>query len=403
MKLTTKNVAKLQVLSGKTERRIFDDELRGFGVRLRLGGKRTWIAQYRIGTRQRIMTLGTLEQLNEGEARRRAKTALSKVHLGIDPQEQKDEARAQANVTLGSVTEQYLMRAERKLKLRSYDEVKRHLRVHWGPLAKVPLGKIGLADVAARLNAIAHDSGPIAANRARAALSALFSWAIGEGLAKSNPVVGSNRACDEIARDRVLSDEELRLIWWHAGEGDYSAIIRLLILTGQRREEVGGMAWGEIDLDKALWSIGGERTKNRRAHDVPLSDEAASIIKPLRREGRELVFGSREGPFQGWSNAKAALDARIAAALHEQRQEMAPWHMHDIRRTVATRMADLGVLPHVIEAVLNHVSGHKAGAAGVYNRASYAAEKRTALALWAEHLRALAGLSTNVLPLKRVG
>jgi integrase len=201
----------------------------------------------------------------------------------------------------------------------------------------------------------------------------------------------------------VLTDNELRLIWRHAGGGDYGAIIPLLILTGQRREEVGGMNWGEIDLDRALWSIGGERTKNRRAHDVPLSDEAASIIKPLRRDGRELVFGSGEGSFQGWSNAKAALDARIAAALHERSQEMAPWRMHDIRRTVATRMADLGVLPHVVEAVLNHVSGHKAGVAGVYNRASYAAEKRNALAMWAEHLRALAGLSTNVLPMKRVG
>ena len=192
---------------------------------------------------------------------------------------------------------------------------------------------------------------------------------------------------EEISRDRVLTNSELPAIWREAGVGDYAAIVRLLILTGQRREEAGGMLWSEIDTAGAVWHIGAGRTKNGLAHDVPLSAAALAVLSGLERHvGRDLIFGAGDGPYQGWSRAKAALDARIAAALG---RPPPPWRLHDIRRTVATRLADLGVLPHVIEAVLNHVSGHKAGVAGVYNRASYAAEKRAALTLWSDHVAAL--------------
>jgi integrase len=235
----------------------------------------------------------------------------------------------------------------------------------------------------------------------------LFTWAIGEGMAHANPVVGTNKACEEVQRDRVLSDEEFRLVWLHAGDGDYGAILRLLILTGQRREEVGGMTWSEIDLSKALWSIGGERTKNGLPHEVPLSSQALLILEPMgRQEGRALVFGTGEGGFSGWSKAKQRLDGRLVEALREQhgpKAELVPWRLHDIRRTVATRMADVGVLPHIVEAVLNHMSGAKRGVAGIYNRSTYSGEKRAALARWAEHVAALAGEGSKVVPLKRAG
>jgi integrase len=387
MKFTKASVERLKLPEGKSEVIYFDDGLAGFGVRIRAGGKRTWIAQYRLGAKQRRMTLGTLDTLDEAEARRRARTALSKVHLGNDPQMEKAERRAQAAVTLGSVVDAYLSRVETRLKPRSFQEVHRHLRHHWAPLSQLAVSNIRRPDVAARLGCIARDNGPFAANRARSALSALFSWAIGEGIANENPVAGTNKATDEISRDRVLSSEELRLAWRHAGLGHYGAIVRLLILTGQRREEVGGMLWSEIDLDAALWSIGPDRTKNGLPHDVPLSPAAVSILRGIpRRDDRDYVFGSSSGPFQGWSNAKAALDARMTAAA-----KMQPWRLHDIRRTVATRLGDIGVLPHVIEAILNHVSGHKAGVAGIYNRAIYAAEKREALNRWAGFVAADAG------------
>ena len=360
---------------------------------MRDGGKRTWIAQYRVGAKQRRVTVGTVETTAAEEARKRAKSILSKVHLGADPQIEKAEARAQASSTLQTVVDRYIAeRAASRLKPRSLEEVERHLRKHWSPLAELPVKKVARADVAAQVAKIAKQNGLFAANRARAALSALFSWAIGEGLADANPVIGTNKATEEVSRDRVLSPEELSLVWREAGGSDYATIVRLLILTGQRREEVGGILWSEIDLEAAMWRIGAERTKNGLAHDVPLSAPAVAILIALnQREGRELVFGAGDGPFQGWSNAKSALDARVAGRLRkkDERSQMSPWRLHDIRRTVATRMADLGVLPHVVEAVLNHVSGHKAGVAGVYNRSSYAAEKRAALDLWASHVMAL--------------
>ena len=177
----------------------------------------------------------------------------------------------------------------------------------------------------------------------------------------------------------------------------------MLILTGQRRDEVGDMAKSEVSLAARKWNIPRERTKNGRAHEVPLPDLALGILEPaILREGREkrdLIFGDGVGGFSGWSKAKAAIDERIAEATGAA---PTPWRLHDLRRTAATQMAELGVLPHVVEAVLNHVSGHKAGVAGVYNLALYAAEKRRALDLWAAHVEAIVAgrAASNVIPLK---
>jgi len=404
MKLTNASVTGLKLPVGKSERLVFDDSLPGFGLRIRVGGKRTWIAQYRLGRQQRRLTLGTVEAIDAVEARKRAKDALARVQLGRDPQAEKAAERVPQSreMTLGELVERYLPRAERKLKASSYAGVVLHLQKHWKPLHTHEIRNLERRHVAAELGRIAVSSGLYGANRSRAVLSSLFTWAIGEGLAETNPVVGTNKATDEISRDRVLSQDELRLVWQCAGSGDYGAIVRFLILTGQRREEVGGMLWSEIDLDAGLWSIGAARTKNALPHDVPLSSPAVSILHEISRRGdRDYVFGSSQGPFQGWSNAKRSLDVRILAKLGEK-PKLKPWRLHDIRRTVATRMSELGVLPHVVEAVLNHISGHKAGVAGVYNRASYAAEKRHALDLWAAHVLAITeGKAANVVPLRR--
>jgi integrase len=400
MKLSNASVAGLKLPAGKSELLVFDDTLPGFGVRLRAGGKRSWIAQYRIGPQQRRLSLGTVEALDAAEARKRARDAFARVQLGRDPQAEKIEARAPKarEMTLGDVVDRYLPYAERKLKASTYSGVVLHLRKHWQPLHAHEIQNLERRHVAAELARIAASSGPYGANRSRAALSVLFAWAIGEGLTDANPVVGTNKATDEIARDRVLSGNEAGLIWRHAGTGQYGAIVRLLLLTGQRREEVAAMQWPELDLDKGVWSLPASRTKNGRAHDVPLSQPAIEILQgQARQPNRNLVFGEGPGPFQGWSNAKKALDKRLQAA-----GMAASWRLHDLRRTAATRMADLGVQPHVVESLLNHISGHKSGVAGVYNRSSYAGEKRNALDLWAAHVLALAeGKAANVVPLRR--
>ena len=339
-------------------------------------------------------TLGAVEAVHIEEARQEARKILAKVQLGGNPRADKAMARASASVTLGAVTRLYLERcAKRTLKPRSYDEVERYLTKHWAPLATTSIEALHRRVVATRLGEIAVENGPFAANRARAALSALFTWAMGEGLAEGNPTVGTNRATDETKRDRVLSDTELVQVWQACRADDYGRIVRLLLLTGQRREELGGLGWPEIAQSKALWCIPAARTKNGLPHDVPLSPQALLILSEIRkRDHRDLVFGDGLGGFQGWSKAKAALDERILAKRAKTigGGNLVPWRHHDIRRTVVTGMNNLGIQPHVVEAVVNHVTGpSRQGVAGVYNRAAYAAEKRQALERWAAHLEAL--------------
>jgi integrase len=402
------SIARVKLPADKSEEILFDDALAGFGLRLRVGGKRTWIAQYRLGKKQRRITLGTPETLNADEARKAARSVMAKVHLGVDPQAAKIEAKVKAAGTLGTVVDRFLEHANARLRPRSYVEVERHLSKHWAPLKGLAVHGITRGNIAARLAEIAKESGPVAANRARASLSSFYTWAMREGLADVNPVVGTNKAAEEQSRDRVLSDTELLEVWNACRDDDYGRIVRLLILSGQRREEVGGMEDAEIDVEKRLWSIPRERTKNRLPHDVPLSEPALAILKEApRRKSSGHLFGDADGrPFSGWSGARDALDERMAKSRpkpsgKQRRQDAPRWHLHDIRRTVATRMAELGVLPHVIEAVLNHVSGHRAGVAGIYNRATYAAEKRQALDRWAAHVEALvAGTPDNIVPLR---
>lgn len=390
MKLTQKNIQAIALPAGTTDKIFFDDDLPGFGLRIRAGGKRVWVAQYRIGTTQRRMTL-PVSKANADEARKWAKGVLAKAQLGQDAQTEKATVKAESAVTLGAVADRYLEHAETILKPRSYVETERYLRKNWLALAKLPIARIERAQVAAQLTKIRKENGPYAANRARAALSAMFAWAIGEGTAHANPVIGTNKD-KEAKRERVLTGEEISLIWQEAGEGDYADIVRLLVLTGQRRQEVAGMLWSELDLHKKMWSLPADRTKNGLPHNVPLSGKALAILQGrTKKENRDLVFGVGDGAFQGWSNAKTKLDARLIARLQkvDEKARLLPWRVHDIRRTVATGLGGLRVLPHVVEAALNHISGHKAGVAGLYNKSTYDPEKRQALDLWAKHVTGL--------------
>jgi integrase len=402
MRLDEKGISKLKLTDGKAEAIIFDDDLPGFGVRLRAGGKKTWIVQYRVGRQQRRLSLGAVSKaMNAKMAREAADRELAKIKLGGDPQKEKSDLRRRPEDTFEAVAARFLRERKADLKPQSYEQFNLHLTQHWSPLGAVSIRQISRSDIANQLAKIAEQRGRYAANRARATLSAFYNWAIGGALCDANPVVGTNRN-DEMSRDRVLRDDEAVGIWRACRDDDHGRIVRLLLLTGQRRDEVGAMRRPEIDLKARKWSIPGERTKNGKPHDVPLSDAAIDILKPAIKRaedlGHELVFGVRgERGFKGWGKAKLALDRRIAAS------EAKPWRLHDLRRTLATRMGDLGVLPHVVEAVINHISGQKAGVAGIYNRALYWPERRQALDLWAAHIEALvAGAATsNIISLRR--
>jgi integrase len=215
----------------------------------------------------------------------------------------------------------------------------------------------------------------------------MFTWAMREGLALVNPVANTNKR-QERPRDRVLVDAELRAVWQALGDGEYATIVKLLMLTGQRANEIAGLRWSEIDFDRGVISLPGSRTKNGKPHELPMASQVRALLQAQPRiEGRELVFGKGDGPFSGFSRCKEVLDNAVA---------LAPWVLHDLRRSVATGMADIGIQPHIIEAVLNHVSGHKGGIAGIYNRAQYSTEKAQALARWDEHVCGVVGMRARL-------
>jgi len=379
MKFTIVSVARFRLPSGKSEHIEFDDAMPGFGLRIRAGDKnehRTFIAQYKIGSKHRRITLGNVAKVTLEDARQSARIIFGKIAKGEDPANEKAEAREATSHTLGSVIAKYLEAKEPALRASSYRETRRHLENYWKPLHGLALSSIGRANVAAQLTALAKNSGRVTANRSRASLSAMFKWAIGEGLCDHNPVVGTNTQDEGGPRERSLSDAEMAKVWLAAPENDYGRIVQLLMLTGCRREEIGGLKWSEIDAGARIITIASNRTKNGREHSLHLCDQALAILKQIPKRDREYVFGVGQGGFSGWSRRKKDLEQ--AANLKVE------WTLHDLRRTVRTGLGKLGVQPHIAEAVLNHLPPKLIR---TYDRNTYVAEKRDALDKWAAHLK----------------
>jgi integrase len=391
VKLTNETVRALPVKGSDTL--YADSETPGLYLRVRAGGSRSFIIQWRQGQFQRRSTVGKVGILSVDEARKRARKLLVGIDDGHDPVAAKAKARVDDKQIFETVAREYLERRVRDMKPRSLEGTRLHLLKYFKPLHRLPLRKIDRGMVAVELRSISKERGAVAADRGRSTLSAFFGWAIGEGIAEVNPVVGTNKASKNASRERVLSDAELVAIWNASPGSDFGRIVKLLMLTGQRRDEIADLRRAEI-VDSVL-ALPAERTKNSRPHDVPLSPQALAVLDDHpERAGREYIFGDGEGGFSGFSKAKERLD---------EASGVIDWTLHDLRRTMATRMADLGVQPHVIEAILNHLSGHKAGVAGVYNRSTYAAEKRAALDLWGTHVQMLLARleGANVTALRR--
>jgi len=367
---------------------LWDQSVNGFGAR-RQRRDVFYLLRYRLNGRQRFITIGRHgSPWTPDTARTEARRLLGLVASRSDPANE----RIRPAETLGAEIERYLERKRASLKPRSIDGVQRHLLIHFKPLHRLRLAEIDRRTIALRLAEIETASGPVARNRVRSSLSAFFSWSIREGLLEVNPVTGTGKADEGPSRDRILSETELRAVLGVLADDEFSDIVRLLILTGQRRAEIGGLRWSEIDFERDLIVLGPERTKNKRLHELPLSTQAIAIIDRRRLlkhyQGRDghFVFGRR---WTSWSDSKADLDQRLTAK---------EWRLHDLRRTVATGMAKLGVLPHIIEAILNHASGHRAGVAGIYNRARYQDEMRTALQQWADYVTKLGRLDDGGAP-----
>ena len=381
MKLTRDALNSLTLPAGKLDVVFWDDSLPGFGCRLR-GSRKTWLVQYRIRGRQHRESLGDIRRVSLEAARSIARKRFAMIELGVDPAAEKAAARLaeiSTALTFRSVADRYLDTKKSSLRSSTYNAAVLHFTTHWAPFATLPIGTIGRADIAARLQALVKERGKVAAARARANLSALFAWAMREGLIDSNPTIATNRPdAGTRPRERVLNDAELAAIWNACGNNDGGRILRLLILFGCRRQEIGSLLWREVDLENRTLTIGGERAKNHRSLTLALPSVAIEILSSVPRRG-EYVFGGFKA-FRSWSDLKLVID---------KCSKVSGWTLHDVRRSVATGMNELGIAPHVVEQILNHQSGHKRGVAGVYNKSVYANEVRTALVTWAEHIVAL--------------
>jgi integrase len=387
MKLTLKSVGDARLPAGTTDMVFWDDDIAGFGLRIRQGGTRTWIYRYRIGKQQYSMTLGSATSVPLATARRNAADCEAKIRLGGNPAQDKETARIEANnFTVGFIDE-YLTARQSEWRPNSLREVKRHLLVYAKPLHKQPISSVSQRSIASLLTDVAKSSGEVSSNRLRTSLAAFFTWIIRQGVRLPDGNVASfTEPRKEKTRERVLNDDEIKIIWRSCNHDDYGAIIKLLLLTGSRASEIGSLRWDEIQGSQIL--LPGSRTKNGRPHSIPLSGPAQAILGRLRIVDRSFVFGRTDtAGYKGWGKSKERLDERIAKAG----ATLPDWTVHDLRRTCATGMAGLKIQPHIIEAVLNHVSGHKAGVAGIYNRAAYDEEKREALNRWAEHVLAIVG------------
>ncbi len=401
IKLDAKTVATLTLPDGKDDEIFWDAELENFGVRLRRrrgGFFRKYVAQYRVAGRNRRVTIGSADMLVFGQAREAARKVLAKVALGHDPQAEREAKRQAQARTFKSVVADYLDAKQPELRPASLRVNKLYLTgPYFRPLHPAAINAITRTDVAGCVRAISRSHSTNTAAAARRALSAFFAWVIADGLLGdgANPVNGSHRPADPEPRDHVLTDAELVKVWRASRDDDFGRIVRLLILLGARRQEVGGMRWDEIDFDAGTWRLPKERSKNGREHVIALPQEALAILSSTPRRADDHLFGFRAAGFTSFTTGVQALERRLAGTVR-------PWRLHDIRRSVATKMADIGIEPHIIEACLNHFSGHRRGIAGIYNRARYERATAAAFMRWAEHIMTLVeGRESKVIPLLR--
>lgn len=381
---------------------IWDDMVRGLVLRVSPNGTKTWTVVYTResdGVKQRVK-LGRFPSMTLEKARTAALKMVTAVSEGEDPSEEKRARKAAMTVeALGEMyVEKYAKRRkktwvedQRLLKVEIYPEI--------GRMKAVAVKRRDLLDI---IEAKAEAGYVAQSTQILAVIRKMFNWAVDSDYLETSPAQGIKPRGKAVRRDRVLSDEEIKAVW-NALPGANLAeqtrdIIRLLFLTGQRSGEVCGIRRSEIDADRAIWTIPAARAKNGLAHVVPLSPAALAIVEQWLSkvdEEEAPLFSRVDEPIESNAIAHAA---RLKLQILNER-----WTPHDIRRTVATGMAGQGIAPHIVEAVLNHISGFRAGVAGVYNRNTYEPEKRQALIIWSEHLDAIvSGRAPAVVPFRAI-
>jgi integrase len=387
-RLTAKSVE--NVKPGAARREVPDSGCRGLYLVVQPTGRKSWAVRYRYAGTPKKLTLDGA--LTLAAARKAATDALHELAQGRDPAALKFEARASAEKATAAraadTVEQWVAHfIERHAKKKTRENSWRQA-VHVFDDIVLPAWRgrivhdIKRRDIIELIESVAEDR-PIMANRAHAHVSKFFNWLCERDVIAASPCAGVKRPSAENARDRILSDDEIKALWLACGDiGDPAgACIKVLLLTGQRRSEVAGMRRGEINGD--VWTLAPERTKNKQRNDVPLAAQALAIIEGMPKiAGGDYVFTT-----SGW--APLGRFDRIKHELDAHMKPQTPWVLHDVRRSAASGMAKLGIRLPVIEKCLNHTGGSFRGIVGVYQRHDFAAEKRDALQRWADHIDAI--------------
>lgn len=395
--ITLRTLETIQPCPGK-DVYTWDTSLRGFGLRMTPKGVKSYVLQYRVnGGPARRKTIGIHgSPWTTQTARKEAERLLTLVRQGIDPvEEQRETRRKEKTLNVSAYCDQFVELYLQPNWPDTWPEAMRTLenvvKPRWGKRSLMSLKR---ADMVKLMDDYADRPGR--KKYVHSLLRKLFNWAVDREDIPVSPLTGMKAPKPTASRRRVLGQEELICLWLACEKvgWPWGPYVRLLILTMQRRQEVAEMDWSEIDLDAAIWTLPAERAKNDEAHIVPLTGLVIDQLNALGPTERGLVFTTTgKTPVSGFSKAKQALDEVMAAIMQERRRErgdttsmpaIPDWRLHDLRRTGATNLQALGIPIEVTEAVLNHISGTRAGVAGIYNRYRYDTEKREALVAW-EH------------------
>lgn len=389
----------------KTGRReLWDSVVPGFHVRITERGTKTYAVMTRLHGKQFRMALGKHGVISLAEAREKAREILIQAETGKDPRKNKRSGRKAPSELVEDVVEDFIERhVRRHTRPRSAVESERVLRnraaVKWKGRSIKGISRRDIIDL---LDEMAEKT-PGAANRARSVVSKFFNWCLDRGILDTSPAIRLPSPGPTVERDRVLSDDEVKILWL-AFDGmaePLRSFFKVLLLTGQRRGEVATMQWTHVDLDTALWTIPRELVKADRVQEVPLSPLAMEILSDMDKRG-DYVFTTRtngDKAISGFSKAKASADAKAVEIVHKDAEErgekphpISDWRLHDLRRTCGTGMARLGIENSTISRVLNHAEG---GVTKIYNRYSYLKEKRDALDMWSAHIEGLVGRAAD--------
>lgn len=360
----------------------WDSGCPGFGVKVTPKGRKVFVVLYRTGgaaSKLRKYTIGPHGRVTLHQARVAAQKIFAAKLEGRDPAKEKREAKRRLVADrVEDLLETYI--SQRLSQNRSADEIARLLRREIGkPWTGRSIHEISKRDVVEAVSAIEQRGAPVAANKALKLIKTFMSWCVGRAVLDQSPAEGVQAPTREVARDRVLNDQELaQVILAARGIGNpYAGIVELLALTGQRREEVAGLRWEELDPQHRIWTIPKARTKNAKPHIVHLSEPARNVLA-ARVPGAQFVFSRNDSkPFSEFSSHKRLLD---------ERSGVTGWRLHDLRRTCVSGMARFGIAPHVADKILNHQSGTISGVAAVYQRHEFLAEREKALEHWGAHI-----------------